>query len=52
MPLGLLNSDFTKYVGTNINGENITFWGEHADDMTQDELVDYVLSYIEVFLTN
>lgn len=47
-----LNNDFTKYVGTNINGENITFWGEHADDMTQDELVDYVLSYIEVFLTN
>ncbi|WP_210235301.1 family 20 glycosylhydrolase, partial [Mesorhizobium sp. M00.F.Ca.ET.217.01.1.1] len=27
-----LNNDFTKYVGTNINGENITFWGEHADD--------------------
>lgn len=47
-----LNNDFTKYVGTNINGENITFWGEHADDMTQNELVDYISSYIEVFLTN
>ena len=45
-----LNNDFTKYVGTNINGENITFWGEHADDMTQNELVDYISSYIEVFL--
>lgn len=47
-----LNNDFTKYVGTNINGENITFWGEHADDMTQNELVDYISSYIKVFLTN